>query len=162
MSPIWFCTGIISTSVLQIFTSSPIRDHLPATLHHSQLDSRHEIKRLTKLNSLHTGSEGCAPTPNQYFVRLKSNVISLYFLAVFSSSSDRPYCVCGFGLYVPRTSIGFEFLAVLRLLVYMPGVDGEIRDVPCLREDDVVGRLALDTEAREADLENHFGMCVRV
>lgn len=35
--------------------------------------------QLTKLSNLQTGSLGCAPTPSQYFVRLVSSCMFLYF-----------------------------------------------------------------------------------
>jgi hypothetical protein len=59
---------------------------------------------LTMANNLHTVSLGCAPTPNQYFARLTSILISL----TFRSPGSAPTGVCGIGLYVPSTSIGLE------------------------------------------------------
>lgn len=37
-------------------------------------------KELTIDSSRHAGSEGCAPTPSQYFARAMSSLISLYGL----------------------------------------------------------------------------------
>jgi len=67
----------------------------------------------TKHNNLATGSVGCAPTPNQYFVRELSSRISLNFLGANFSPVTRNSGVSGLatgvwgiGLYVPRTSRG--------------------------------------------------------
>lgn len=63
------------------------------------------------LNNLATVSEGCAPTPNQYFDLWKSNRTS------FTAFS--PFSICSFvlgggiGSYVPMTSIGKLFRTVL-------------------------------------------------
>lgn len=66
----------------------------------------------TMLSNLHAGSLGCAPTPNQYFALTLSRRISLNGLPSPSSGT------LGIGSYVPRTSIGLLFLAVLwRMLV---------------------------------------------
>ena len=62
---------------------------------------------LTIANSLLAGSEGCAPTPSQYFALAVSSLMSLKGL-------PRPSgCGLGMGSYVPRTSMGLLFRAVL-------------------------------------------------
>ena len=67
--------------------------------------SRKTIRTIA--NSLHAGSDGCAPTPNQYFALDISSLISFHLLDSPSRGSF------GIGSYVPMTSIGFEFLADL-------------------------------------------------
>lgn len=62
------------------------------------------------LNNFHMLSLGCAPTPIQYFALDISSFTSLN--ARFSGSDG---CVAT-GLYVPRTSRGLEFRAVLDLI----------------------------------------------
>ena len=61
----------------------------------------------TIANSLHAGSDGCAPTPNQYFALATSSLTSFHLLDSPSRGS------LGMGSYVPMTSIGLEFLADL-------------------------------------------------
>ena len=91
---------------------------------------------LTIENSRHTGSLGCAPTPNQYFVLIVSSCRSLYRFCFFfsvglvcagidvpsdcasagfkrGSSSGLGRGIRGVGSYVPRTSMGRESRAVL-------------------------------------------------
>lgn len=58
--------------------------------------------------NLHTVSVGCAPTPTQYFALSTSSLISLCSLPDSSYES-----FFGMGSYVPMTSSGFEFRAVL-------------------------------------------------
>lgn len=62
--------------------------------------------QLTMLNSFHTGSLGCAPTPSQYFARDRSRAISLYARALAFSLYRLVGCF-GMGLKVPITSRGF-------------------------------------------------------
>jgi hypothetical protein len=106
----------------------------------NQLSSHATFPHITALtieNSRHTGSLGCAPTPNQYFVLIVSSCRSLYrFCFCFSmglicasvdvpsdcasaggfkigSSSGLGRGIRGVGSYVPRTSMGRESRAVL-------------------------------------------------
>lgn len=58
--------------------------------------------------NLHTVSVGCAPTPTQYFALSTSSLMSLCSLPDSSYES-----FLGIGSYVPMTSSGFEFRAVL-------------------------------------------------
>jgi hypothetical protein len=63
--------------------------------------------KLTIDNNLHAESLGCAPTPNQYFALVESSLISFHMGP--SPSIDG----LGIGSYVPRTSRGLLFRAVL-------------------------------------------------
>lgn len=62
----------------------------------------------TMERNLHTVSVGCAPTPTQYFALSTSSLMSLCSLPDSSYES-----FLGMGSYVPMTSSGFEFRAVL-------------------------------------------------
>lgn len=62
----------------------------------------------TMERNLHTVSVGCAPTPTQYFALSTSSLMSL---CSFPDSSYESFL--GMGSYVPMTSSGFEFRAVL-------------------------------------------------
>lgn len=73
----------------------------------------------TMLNNFHTVSLGCAPTPSQYFVLDRSSAIFLYGLAPLASSAVRPVGFCGIGIYVPRTSMGFESRADLEAKILL-------------------------------------------
>lgn len=77
--------SVLRSPARRIFHHSRFRLKEPnlQSSHRDQHKQRMSIGRaprplLTKLKSLHTGSLGCAPTPNQYFVRLVSSWISLY------------------------------------------------------------------------------------
>lgn len=63
--------------------------------------------------NLHTVSVGCAPTPIQYLARSISSLISLCSFPDVSYES-----FFGIGSYVPMTSRGLLFLAVLQVVPF--------------------------------------------
>jgi hypothetical protein len=137
----------------------------------STTEQRNCTKR-TISNSLHAESLGCAPTPSQYFARDTSSSTAL-------NARPSPSCgCCGSGLYVPRTSSGFELRAVLwdgeiggqrsigwkilRCQLWCDGYGARGKNVPCVRDDNVVEWVVALAEAGEADTDYHCWRGVRV
>ncbi len=82
--------------------------------HDASTPATQEKTQLTSLNNFPTGSVVCAPTPSQYLVRAKSSCTSFCLFGANlvpsgknSGVSRVASGVCGMGLYVPSTSIGF-------------------------------------------------------
>jgi hypothetical protein len=104
--------------------------------------------------SRQTVSVGCAPTPIQYCARSRSSRISLCRAPESSYGSG-----FGTGSYVPMTSSGLEFRAVLvgKVSDEPKGREHtwEWRRLPCVRDDNVIKWGVAAPEAREAHLDNH-------
>jgi len=110
--------------------------------------------------NLQIGSVGCAPTPIQYFARSMSSWI---FLCTFPLVSYDVFL--GKGSYVPITSRGLLFRAVLRCgdgvsarasATTIPREKGT-RSVPCLGHDDVVEGGVFSPKAGQSDFDHHCG-----
>lgn len=89
----------------QLHTVSVSKPHL--SFHLRKRSPGEEIRTIDK--NLHTVSVGCAPTPIQYLARSMSSLMSLCSFPDVSYES-----FLGIGSYVPMTSRGLLFRAVLQ------------------------------------------------